>query len=159
VKEELNQIFDKPMDFDLRPITKRKVKGNKRMEVVSKTKVIVKACEYMLIMVGFAHVAFSAWAMVAPDATVYRNLKGMPATDRAYIKQILANCLSTNYFADESDSCEISKSALATLFKGEAVIAQIELDRLPESKRSSYEAQAEAATVESYQGNEQGPAR
>lgn len=154
--EELNTIYpESPKEINFQVEETKVVKEEDNQ--MEKMTILWKSCQYGLILIGLAQVLTSGWAVFAPDATTYKNLKGMAATDRAYIKQILNNCGSSNYFADNSDSCQISTSALATLFKGEAVIAHIDLDKLPNSKHATYEAEADAA--ETPPGNEQSPAK
>jgi len=134
-----------------------KQKGVKTMEAIGKRKLFMLACQYGLILIGAANVALSVWATLEPDATIYKNLRGMDPTARAYIKQILSSCGSSNYFATNSDSCEISTAALATMVKGEAVIAKFRPARLPSSSPEFHEPMADAE--ETTLGNEQSPAK
>lgn len=154
----LNDIFPvPPKPIDMSEIKTKEKESNPVN--TSKGEIVKATVVLYLILMGTWQTGWNVFCFVKPDATTFKNLKGMEAKERAYMEAYLDACSMGNYFENKENKCAIAGSAVATLIKGEAVIAQVGSYSVPLSKqeeRKALEAQAEA--TEEQPGNAQSPA-
>lgn len=123
---------------------------------LTKFEILKHACILYLLIAGAWHTGWNVYCLVKPDATVFKNLKGMPSTDRAYMENYLEACGMGNWFENKENKCSVAGAALATLIKGQPVIADIPKDSLAGSdERRGWEQQAQASEIPS--GNAKSP--
>lgn len=128
-----------------------KVRENiKGLYKMSKIQTIKSAFVMYLLFMGAWQTTWNVYSFLRPEATTFKNLKGMEPTRRAYMEAYLDACSMGNYFENKMNKCEVAGSALATLIKGESVIADIGLEPLPLSKtdqHKTWEQEAEAGML------------
>lgn len=142
---------EKPEKAPLK-VTLLKMEGVKPMNTTH-FEIFTKAIGYYLMLSGFWATGWGAYSYISPDDTVYKNLKGVAVNDRAYLKAFLDDCAMTNYFERKWDKCQVSASALATLIKGEPVIANVKNGEWRLSDEPAKEPSSEAQP-----GNAESPA-